>query len=171
MSRPESAPATALEKQETIGEHALGSGVVSTPQITLTVRLSTSALDARRGVVRLHPEVLDALGLRQWDAVRLTGARSSAALAAAGQTAPGTALLDDLTLSNLGLTDGSEVVLAPVRVPAARSITVAGSALVSRAVSPETLRRALAGKVLTNWGCGLATPAGRGPWIGCHRSP
>jgi transitional endoplasmic reticulum ATPase len=122
---------------------------VSAPQITLTARLTTSALDARRGVVRLHQEVLDALGLRPWDAVRLTGARSSAALAAAGPTTPGTALLDDLTLSNLGLTDGSEVVLTPVHVPAARSITFAGSALVSQAVSPETLRLALAGKVLT----------------------
>ncbi|MGH3911861.1 MAG: AAA family ATPase [Pseudonocardiaceae bacterium] len=120
-----------------------------TPQITLTARLSTSALDARRGVVRLHPEVLDILGLRPWDAVRLTGARVSAALAAAGQTTPGTALVDDLTLSNLGLTDGSEVVLAPVQVPAARSITVAGSTLANRSVSPETLRLALAGKVLT----------------------
>lgn len=122
---------------------------MSAPQITLTARLTTSALDARRGVIRLHPEVLDALGLRPWDAVRLTGARSSAALAAAGQTAPGIALLDDLTLSNLGLTDGAEVVLAPVQVPAARSITVSGSVLVSRSVSPETLRLALAGKVLT----------------------
>ncbi|MGH3752514.1 MAG: AAA family ATPase [Pseudonocardiaceae bacterium] len=122
---------------------------MSAPQITLTARLTTSALDARRGVVRLHPEVLDALGLRPWDAVRLTGARVSAALAAAGQTAPGTALLDDLTLSNLGLTEGSDVVLTPVQVPAARSITVSGSALASRSVSPETLRLALAGKVLT----------------------
>jgi len=122
---------------------------VSAPQITLTARLSTSAADARRGVVRLHPEVLDALGLRPWDAVRLTGARTTAALAAAGQTTPGTALVDDLTLSNLGLTDGSEVVVAPVQVPAARSITVAGSTLVSRVVSPETLRLALAGKVVT----------------------
>ncbi|HYZ36791.1 MAG TPA: AAA family ATPase [Pseudonocardiaceae bacterium] len=122
---------------------------MSAPQITLTARLSTSAVDARRGVVRLHREVLDALGLRPWDAVRLTGARTSAALAAAGQTAPGIALLDDLTLSNLGLTDGSEVVVAPVQVPAARSITLAGSALVSHAVSVETLRLALAGKVLT----------------------
>jgi transitional endoplasmic reticulum ATPase len=122
---------------------------VSAPQITLTARLSTSAVDARRGVVRLHREVLDALGLRPWEAVRLTGARTSAALAAAGQTAPGIALLDDLTLSNLGLTDGSEVVVAPVQVPAARSITLAGSALVSHAVSVETLRLALAGKVLT----------------------
>ncbi|HXT46156.1 MAG TPA: AAA family ATPase [Pseudonocardiaceae bacterium] len=122
---------------------------MSAPQITLTARLSTSAVDARRGVVRLHPEVLDALGLRPWDAVRLTGARSTAALAAAGHTAPGIALLDDLTLSNVGLTDGSEVVAAPVQVAAARSITVAASALVSRTVSPETLRLALAGKVLT----------------------
>ncbi len=127
----------------------VGLDVVSAPQITLTTRLSTSALDARRGVVRLHPEVLDALGLRPWDAVRLTGARVSAALAAAGHNAPGIALLDDLTLSNLGLTEGAEVVLAPVQVHAARSITVTGSVLVSRSVSPETLRLALAGKVLT----------------------
>jgi transitional endoplasmic reticulum ATPase len=127
----------------------VGSGVVSGPQITLIARLTTSAVDARRGVVRLHPEVLDALGLRPWDAVRLTGARVSAALAAAGQNAPGIALLDDLTLSNLGLTEGCEVVLAPVQVPAARSITVTGSVLVSHSVSPETLRLALAGKVLT----------------------
>jgi transitional endoplasmic reticulum ATPase len=127
----------------------VGSGVVSGPQITLIARLTTSAVDARRGVVRLHPEVLDALGLRPWDTVRLTGARVSAALAAAGQNAPGIALLDDLTLSNLGLTEGCEVVLAPVQVPAARSITVTGSVLVSHSVSPETLRLALAGKVLT----------------------
>ncbi len=122
---------------------------MSAPQITLTARLTTSPLDNRRGVVRLHPEVLDALGLRPWDAVRLTGARVSAALAAAGQTAPGIALLDDLTLSNLGLIEGAEVVVSPVQVPAARSIVVAGSILASRSVSPETLRLALVGKVLT----------------------
>jgi transitional endoplasmic reticulum ATPase len=62
---------------------------------------------------------------------------------------PGIALLGDLTLSNVGLSDGSEVVLTPVQVPAARSITVAGSALVSRTLSTETLRLELAGKVLT----------------------
>lgn len=55
---------------------------MSAPQITLTVRHTPSALDSRRGVVRLHPEVLDALGLMAWDAVRLTGARVSSALAA-----------------------------------------------------------------------------------------
>ncbi|XVS64922.1 AAA family ATPase [Actinosynnema sp. CA-299493] len=119
--------------------------------ITLTARLSPSALDTRRGVVRLHPEVLDALGLRAWDAVRLTGARVSAALAAAtaGDDPPGVVLVDDVTLSNLGVVEGSEVVVAPVDVAAARSVTVAGSRLASTSLTPETLRMALTGKVLT----------------------
>ncbi|MBB5956583.1 transitional endoplasmic reticulum ATPase [Saccharothrix tamanrassetensis] len=117
--------------------------------ITLTARLSPSALDTRRGVVRLHPEVLDALGLRAWDAVRLTGARVSSALAAAGDGAPGVVLVDDVTLSNLGVTEGSEVVVAPVEVSGARSVTVAGSRLASTSLTPETLRMALTGKVLT----------------------
>ena len=42
--------------------------------LRLTARLNTSALDNRRGVVRLHPEAIAALGLREWDAVALTGA-------------------------------------------------------------------------------------------------
>ncbi|HVW40378.1 MAG TPA: AAA family ATPase [Amycolatopsis sp.] len=124
---------------------------MSEPQITLTLRHTPSALDTRRGVVRLHPEVLDALGLRAWDAVHLTGARVSAALAAPGDSAnaPGFVLADDVTMSNLGVTEGSEVVVAPARVSAARSVTVAGSRLASASVSPHTLRLALIGKVLT----------------------
>ena len=124
---------------------------MSAPQITLTIRHTPSALDARRGIVRLHPEVLDALGLRAWDAVHLTGARVSAALAApaeAGGT-PGVVYADDVTLSNLGITEGSEVVVAPADVTQARSVTVAGSRLASASLSPGTLRLALTGKVLT----------------------
>jgi transitional endoplasmic reticulum ATPase len=117
--------------------------------ITLTARLSPSALDTRRGVVRLHPEVLDALGLRAWDAVRLTGARVSAALAAAGDGPPGVVLVDDVTLSNLGVVEGAELVVAPVEVSGARSVTVSGSRLATTSLTPETLRLALTGKVLT----------------------
>ena len=104
---------------------------VSHPQISLTARLSPSALDTRRGVVRLHPEVLDALGLRAWDAVRLTGARVSAALAAPadGADVPGIVLIDDVTMSNVGVTEGAEIVVAPAAVAAARTVTVAGSRL------------------------------------------
>ena len=125
-------------------------GGVSHPQITLTVRHTPSALDARRGVVRLHPEVLDALGLRAWDAVHLTGARVSAALAApAEEGIPGLVLIDDVTMSNLGVTEGSEIVVAPATVSAAKTVTVAGSRLASVSLSPHTLRLALIGKVLT----------------------
>ncbi|MFF0143895.1 transitional endoplasmic reticulum ATPase [Amycolatopsis sulphurea] len=124
---------------------------MSDPQITLTVRHTSSALDSRRGVVRLHPEVLDALGLRAWDAVHLIGARRSAALAAPADKAglPGVVLTDDVTMSNLGIAEGGEVVVAPAEVAAARTVTVAGSRLASVAVSPQTLRLALTGKVLT----------------------
>ncbi|MDQ0378867.1 AAA family ATPase [Amycolatopsis thermophila] len=124
---------------------------MSAPQITLTIRHTPSALDTRRGIVRLHPEVLDALGLRAWDAVHLTGARASAALAAPGDAGgtPGVVYADDVTLSNLGITEGSEVVVAPADVTQARSVTVAGSRLASASLSPNTLRLALTGKVLT----------------------
>jgi transitional endoplasmic reticulum ATPase len=124
---------------------------VSSPQITLTARLSPSALDTRRGVVRLHPEVLDALGLRAWDAVRLTGARVSSALAAAadGASAPGVVLVDDVTLSNVGVTEGAELVVAPVEVAAARTVTVSGSRLARALLTPEMVRLALIGKVIT----------------------
>ncbi len=124
---------------------------VSHPQITLTVRHTPSALDTRRGVVRLHPEVLDALGLRAWDAVHLTGARVSAALAAPTDEAdvPGVVFTDDVTMSNLGVTEGAEIVVAPADVAAAKTVTVAGSRLASVSVSPHMLRLALIGKVLT----------------------
>ncbi|MBB3050290.1 transitional endoplasmic reticulum ATPase [Prauserella isguenensis] len=124
--------------------------MTSSAQLTLTVRHTPSALDSRRGVVRLHPEVLDALGLRSWDAVRLTGARASAALAApADDGVPGVVLADDVTMSNLGVTEGSEVVVAPCAVTVARTVTVSGSRLATMSVTATTLRHALAGKVLT----------------------
>jgi transitional endoplasmic reticulum ATPase len=123
---------------------------VTSPQITLVARLSASAADARRGVVRLHPEVLDALGLRSWDAVTLTGGRVTTALVAPGDGPPGQATLDDVTLSNAGLTDGADVVVAVAGVRAARRVLVTGSRLARASVPPETLRLALLGKVLTS---------------------
>ena len=48
--------------------------------LTLTARLNTAAMDSRRGVVRLHPEVIAALGIREWDAVSLMGSRTTVAV-------------------------------------------------------------------------------------------
>ena len=120
-------------------------------QLTLTARLNTSALDSRRGVVRLHPEAIAALGIREWDAVSLTGSRTTAAVAglAPEGTPAGTALLDDVTLSNAGLREDTSVIVAPVTVYGARSVTLSGSNLATQSVSSATLRQALLGKVMT----------------------
>jgi transitional endoplasmic reticulum ATPase len=119
------------------------------PSITLVARLAASAADARRGVVRLHPEVIDALGLRSWDAVTLTGARVTTALVAPAAGPAGQATLDDVTLSNAGLSDGAAVVVAPAHVEPARRVQLTGSRLARAALTPETVRLALIGKVVT----------------------
>jgi SpoVK/Ycf46/Vps4 family AAA+-type ATPase len=119
--------------------------------LRLTARLNTSAMDSRRGVVRLHPEAIAALGIREWDAVSLTGSRTTAAVAglAPAGTPAGTALLDDVTLSNAGLREDTTVIVSPVTVYGARSVTVSGSKLATQSISSATLRQALLGKVMT----------------------
>ena len=125
-----------------------GSG---TGQLTLTARLNTSAVDSRRGVVRLHPNAVAALGIREWDAISLTGSRTTAAVAGLGSqdTPVGTVLLDDVTLSNAGLREGTEVIVSAVIVYGARTVTLSGSGLATQSLSPLTLRQALLGKVMT----------------------
>jgi len=125
--------------------------MTSPAQLTLTARLNTSAVDSRRGVVRLHPNAIAALGIREWDAVSLTGSRTTTAVAGmSGPQVPvGTVLLDDVTLSNAGLSQDSAVIVAAATVYGARSVTLSGSALTTRSLSPATLRQALLGKVLT----------------------
>ncbi|KRQ27994.1 ATPase [Mycobacteroides sp. H001] len=121
------------------------------PSLTLTARLNTSAVDSRRGVVRLHPEAIAALGIREWDAISLTGSRTTAAVVGvAPRSVPaGTALLDDVTLSNAGLREDASVIVSPVTVYGARSVSVSGSSLATQSVSSATLRLALLGKVMT----------------------
>jgi transitional endoplasmic reticulum ATPase len=120
-------------------------------QLTLTARLNTSAVDSRRGVIRLHPNAIAALGIREWDAVSLTGSRTTTAVAgmAGPQTPVGTVLLDDVTLSNAGLGEDTAVIVVAATVYGARSVTLSGSAITTQSVPSTTLRQALLGKVLT----------------------
>ncbi|WP_137817027.1 AAA family ATPase, partial [Gordonia sp. ALPHA2A] len=125
---------------------------MSTPaSLTLTARHNPSAAEARRGIIRVHPEVLTALSLREWDAVSITGARVTAAVVAATEaSAPtGVALLDEIAFSNAGVRENSTVVLAPVEVQGASRVVVSGSALATQSITESTLRRALLGKVLS----------------------
>ncbi|AXK87461.1 AAA family ATPase [Nocardia farcinica] len=120
-------------------------------ELALTARLNPSAADARRGVVRLHPEALTALGLREWDGVALAGSRRTAAVAglAPAGTPAGVALLDDVTLSNAGIRENQTVVVAPATVYGARQVSVSGSVHATRSIPAATLRQALLGKVVT----------------------
>ncbi|MFD4292176.1 AAA family ATPase [Rhodococcus sp. NPDC058505] len=124
---------------------------MTSPELALTARLNTSAADARRGVVRLHPEALAALGLREWDGIAVVGGRRTAAVVALAPsgTPTGTALLDDVTLSNARVKEDARVVISPETVYGARTVTVSGSALATRSISDTTLRQALLGKVVT----------------------
>jgi transitional endoplasmic reticulum ATPase len=140
--------------------------------LTLIARLNTSPLDSRRGVVRLHPEALAALGIREWDAVSLTGSRTTAAVAAAADpdVPAGTALLDDVTLSNAKLVENATVLVAPVTVHGAKSVTLAGSKLATTSISPATLRQALLGKVLTVGDTVALAPRDLGPEFPASRA-
>jgi transitional endoplasmic reticulum ATPase len=119
--------------------------------LTLTASLRPAALDARRGIVRLHPEVLTALALNPGDPVRLTGRRETAGIVALAEAGASRALLyaDDLLLGNLGIRDGGQVTVAPTPARAAHRVTLAGPTEIVALVSPEMLRLALLGKVVT----------------------
>ncbi|MER7004699.1 AAA family ATPase [Dactylosporangium sp. NPDC000555] len=119
--------------------------------LTLTASLRPAALDARRGVVRLHPEVMTALGLRPGDPISLAGRRTSAGIVAVAEPGASRALLyaDDLVLGNIGLRDGGQVAVAAAPLRAAQTVTLSGPAEIMAVVSPEMLRLALLGKVVT----------------------
>ncbi|MFG2037796.1 AAA family ATPase [Dactylosporangium sp. NPDC048998] len=119
--------------------------------LTLTASLRPAALDARRGVVRLHPEVITALGLRPGDPISLAGRRTSAGIVAVAEPGASRALLyaDDLVLGNLGLRNGGQVTVAAAPLRAAQTVTLSGPVEIMAVVSPEMLRLALLGKVVT----------------------
>jgi transitional endoplasmic reticulum ATPase len=119
--------------------------------LTLTVTQRPAALDARRGIVRLHPEVMAALAINPGDPLRLTGTRTTAGIAARAEATASKALLyaDDLTIGNLGMRDGGQVTITPIPVVEAKRVTLAGAPEIVAVVSPEMLRLALLGKVVS----------------------
>jgi SpoVK/Ycf46/Vps4 family AAA+-type ATPase len=119
--------------------------------LTLTVTLRPAALDARRGIVRLHPEVMAALAINPGDPLRLAGSRTTAGIAARTEQTASKALLyaDDLTLGNLGMRDGGQVTVTPLPLVEARRVTLSGPPEIVAVVSPEMLRLALLGKVVS----------------------
>jgi transitional endoplasmic reticulum ATPase len=122
---------------------------VSSEHVQLRVVLHRSPLDARRDVVRVHPVVMDMLGMKAWDPIELRGIRKTAALAAAApaDTPTSAVLIDDLTCANAGVAQGDLVTVGRASVEG--GIAVGLSGIPSQAnVDPDTLRMALLGKIL-----------------------
>ena len=120
------------------------------PSLDLTLRLSASAADSRRGIVRAHPEVLLALGMREWDAIEIVGARTTGAVvAAAGTGSPsGVLVVDEVVAANCGLGENARVAVQAAQVTGAQSIEVQGLPAAGRGVPERVLRSALLGKVV-----------------------
>jgi transitional endoplasmic reticulum ATPase len=123
---------------------------VTSAALTLTATLRPAAPDARRGIVRLHSQVLATLGLQPGDAVTLSGRRTTAGLVAHAAPGSSPALLyaDDLLLGNVGSRDGGQVTITAVAMSSAERITVAGPLHLRALLSTEMLRLALLGKVV-----------------------
>ena len=119
--------------------------------LELTARLHPSALDQRRGIVRLHPDALAALGLAPWDVVLLRGKRTTGGLVAIAP--PGAdqheLLCDELVLGNLGVPSGGTVQVEPSPDREAVTVTVNAPPGVAGVVTPDMLRTALLGKAIT----------------------
>ena len=120
------------------------------PDLDLTLRLTASAADARRGIVRAHPEVILALGMREWDAIEIVGARTTGAVvAAAGAGSPsGVLVVDEVVAANCGLGEDARVTVRAAQVTGAQSIEVQGLPPAGRGVAERVLRSALLGKVV-----------------------
>jgi len=133
------------------GDGGSSAGAGTAGGLRLTAVLHPSALDARRGVVRLHPQVMAALGAAPWDPLLQRGRRTTAALAAYAPDGAdrATLLCDDLVLGNLGLGSGTPVLVSRAAAVPAAAVSVSGPAEVMAAVDPSMLRFALLGKVVT----------------------
>lgn len=119
-------------------------------EIRVTVHLGQSPLDARRGIARLHPLALQALGLRPWDAVTIEGARTTGAAAAlsAPGVDPGIVVLDELISSNAGVSTGQAVSIRRAAPAPAVSISLADLPPSGHPIDAGALRFALLGKIV-----------------------
>ena len=118
--------------------------------LTLTAVLRGSARYDRHGIVRLPLQALSGLGITDGSVVLLRGARAVGAVAVVAplDCPPGSALCDELLLSNLGLRDGDTVVVEVAGRVEAQRLTVTGDDRIARTLDPSVLRTALLGKVV-----------------------
>jgi transitional endoplasmic reticulum ATPase len=122
-----------------------------TAPVTMRAALHASPLDARRGIVRMHPDVLSLLGLRPWEPLELTAKRRTGALVALSEPDADRSLLfmDELVLANVGVRPGDQVLVSPALVAPAATVELGGLPRPVGEADVAALRMALLGKVVT----------------------
>lgn len=118
--------------------------------ITLTIYPLRSPIDAGRGIVRIHPQIMDELGLDSWTPVKLTGARTTGALSAPGspEFAPGACFVDAITALNAGVVAGKTVLAERLVARPATKLVLAIPHGLEALADPTAIVHALLGKVL-----------------------
>jgi transitional endoplasmic reticulum ATPase len=119
-------------------------------RLSLRVALSESSLDARRGVVRLHYQVLENLGAKAWDVLQLRGTRTTGAIAAfsAPGAPPDAIYVDDVIMANAGVAPGDLVEVTVVAPAAATTVQLLAPEGIRSEPQDTSLRFALLGKIL-----------------------
>ena len=119
--------------------------------VTMRAARHASPLDARRGIVRVHPDVLSLLGLRPWEPLELTAKRRTGALVALAEPDADRSLLfmDELVLANVGARPGDQVSVSTALVAPAASVVLDGLPAPTGRLDVDALRMALLGKVVT----------------------
>jgi transitional endoplasmic reticulum ATPase len=119
--------------------------------ITMRAALHASPLDARRGIVRVHPDVLSLLGLRPWEPLELTARRRTGAMVALAEPDVDRSLLfmDELVLANVGARPGDQVTVSTALVAPATSVVLDGLPAPMGRLDVDALRMALLGKIVT----------------------
>lgn len=118
--------------------------------VTLTVYPLRSSIDAGRGIVRVHPQIMEELSLDSWSPVKLTGARTTGALSAPGspEFAPGACFVDAITALNAGVVAGKTVLIERLVAKPAEEITIAIPHGLEALADPKAIVHALLGKIV-----------------------
>ena len=116
--------------------------------LALTTRV-VDGMDTGRGICRLHPQAVAALGARAWEPVALTGVRTTAALVGFTHASgpPNVCVVDTVTAFNAGVEEGRSVTVAPAAVKPAAALHLAPVA--PGPLPADAVRAALLGKAMT----------------------
>lgn len=120
-------------------------------EIKLTVTESRYHSDVGKGVARLPPDIMQALGVNEGDVIEIRGRKTTGAIVLESYEDEGlnTIRIDGYTRKNAGVSIGEKVVVAKIDAKEAKSVTLAPEKPLGYRVSEEEIKPQLIGRVVT----------------------